>query len=454
MTTIHPLHATAERPQRFTFPFNYEPHPLCVAAAAEVQQYIAATPEVLADAENGKMFGVLVVDAGEDGLGFLAAYSGLLAGRNDWPYFVPPVYDAQQPDGHFKQTERQISALNARLATLPADDPQAADLRRQRKEQSERLQQWLFDQYRMMDANGVRKNLVQLWQEYHTEKVRRRFPLPPGGAGDCCAPKLLQYAYEHGLKPVCMAEFWWGRSPRQEIRHHLHYYPACQGKCKPILTHMLRGLDVDADPDQNVTATPQLDIAYEDETIAVVRKPSGLLSVPGKNGQPSVLALMLRRCEGALLPHRLDMGTSGLLVVAKTREAYQHLQRQFTDHTVRKKYVALLDGEPSQPRGTITLPLRPDPLDRPRQVVDYADGKEAVTEYVYEGNRRIALWPLTGRTHQLRVHCAHQDGLNAPIHGDTLYGTAADRLCLHAEELQFVHPLTNERMIFVWKAPF
>lgn len=451
---LHPLTSDAERPERFTWPFRYEPHPLCVQAAAEVQRFIASTPEVKTDADNGKMFGVLVVEDEAGALGFLAAYSGLLAGRNDWSWFVPPVFDAQQPDGHFKQTERRISAMNGQIAALPADDPQAVRLRVERKQQSEDLQRWLFDQYQLLNALGVRKNLVEIWRDYHTERVRRRFPLPPGGAGDCCAPKLLQHAYSQGLRPLCMAEFWWGRSPRQELRRHLQYYPACQGKCKPILTHMLKGLNVDADPSLTALAPEVLDICYEDDAIAVVRKPSGMLSVPGKNGLPSVLSLMLRRCPSAMLPHRLDMGTSGLLVVAKTREAYHDLQQQFASREVHKKYVALLDGCPSVASGTLSLPLRPDPLDRPRQVVDDVEGKEAVTRYEWLGDSRVALWPLTGRTHQLRVHCAHPDGLGIPIRGDELYGTKADRLYLHAEEITFRHPETQKTVQFRWEAPF
>lgn len=453
-TVLHPLSSDEERPRQFTFPFCYEPHPLCRLAAQEVQRYIASTPEVKEDADCGKMFGVLVVERADGSLAFLAAYSGLLAGRNDWPWFVPSVYDAQQPDGHFKQTERRISGMNAQIASLPAGDPLAVRLRVERKQQSEDLQRWLFDQYQLLDARGVRKNLVQIWQDYHTERVRQRFPLPPGGAGDCCAPKLLQYAYREGLRPLCMAEFWWGRSPKQEIRHHLHYYPACQGKCKPILTHMLRGLDVAPDPSLAASAAATLDVCYEDSAVAVVRKPSGMLSVPGKSGQPSVLSLMLRRCPSAMLPHRLDMATSGLLVVAKTREAYHDLQRQFLEREVHKRYVALLEGRPPVLTGVVSLPLRPDPLDRPRQVVDAVEGKDAVTRYEWLGGGRVALWPLTGRTHQLRVHCAHPDGLGCPIRGDELYGTKADRLYLHAEELSFRHPETGRTVQFRWEAPF
>lgn len=444
-TVFHPLHTELQRPDRFTYPFCYEPHPLCLLAAKEVQQELGRM--VLTE---GKMFGVLVVADADDRLGFVAAYSGLLEGRNDWPYFVPPVYDAQQPDGHFKQEERQISAMR--------DDSQKEERRRR----SQQLQLWLFDQYRFLNARGERRRLVDVWQDYHcSERIRRKYPLPPGGTGDCCAPKLLQYAYEHGLKPLCMAEFWWGASPKTEVRQHGQFYPACRGKCKPVLTWMLQGLDVDPNPEE-IASTPQLDITvvYEDDTLIVISKPSGLLSVPGRIGSYSVATILSQRYPGTLLAHRLDMGTSGLMVAAKTRDAYRQLQQQFSDHTIRKTYVAQLDTSYSSPltprptKGTISLPLLCDPINRPRQVVDYERGKTAVTDYEIIGNGCVRLYPHTGRTHQLRMHCAHPDGLGCPIRGDELYGQPADRLYLHAERLELTHPVTGERMTFEQPADF
>ena len=396
------------------------------------------------------MFGVLVVADSDGQLGFVAAYSGLLEGRNDWSYFVPPVYDAQQPDGHFKQEERLISAMRA--------DSQ----KEERRQRSQQLQLWLFDQYRFLNAHGERRRLVDVWQDYHcSERIRRKYPLPPGGTGDCCAPKLLQYAYAEGLKPLCMAEFWWGPSPKTEVRQHGQFYPACRGKCKPVLTWMLQGLDVEPNPEE-LTAPPQLDIEviYEDDAIIVINKPSGLLSVPGRIGSYSVATILSQRYPGALLAHRLDMGTSGLMVAAKTRDAYRHLQQQFSDHTIHKTYVALLDTSlltshsPHPVKGTISLPLLCDPINRPRQVVDYEHGKAAVTDYEMVGTDRVRLYPHTGRTHQLRMHCAHPDGLGCPIRGDELYGHPADRLYLHAERLELTHPVTGERMTFEQPASF
>ena len=386
MSLIHLLIADIPLPERFTYPFCYEPHPLCLMAAEEVKREI----ERILPTE-GKMFGVLVVKA-EEGLGFF--------------------FDAQQPDGHFKQTERAISAKGGD------------------KQMSQELQLWLFHQYRMLNAKGETKDLVDIWQDYHcSPRIRNRYPLPPGGTGDCCAPKLLQYAFSHGLRPVCMAEFWWGPSPKSEIRHHGQFYPACRGKCKPILTWMLQGLDVDPNPEETGASHLTIEVIYQDTTLAVINKPSGLLSVPGR-----------------------------LMVIAKTKEAYVSLQEQFVKRTVKKRYIALVEGIVKEPKGRITLPLIFDPMNRPRQMVDYQRGKSAVTEYevldARDGRTLLALYPHTGRTHQLRMHCAHPDGLGCPIVGDELYGHKAERLCLHCDQIEFAHPVTGERMHFNLPNPF
>ena len=394
---MHPLYTDIPKPERFTYPFAYEPHPLCQLAAQEVQQYIATHPDIKADADKGKMFGVLVVEMddgrgkmeegrrkmeeergmtddgrGKGRLGFLAAYSGLLAGRNDWEYFVPPVYDAQQPDGYFKTREREISQFSILNSQSDAE----------RRQMSQELQLWLFHQYQLLNARGEVKDLVDIWQSYYNkEKLRRKFPLPPGGTGDCCAPKLLQYAYQRGLKPVCMAEFWWGPSTKTELRQHLNYYPACRGKCKPILTWMLQGLDVDPDPELLGFRRMDIPVVYEDEWLLVVNKPSGMLSSRGRIEQYSVESVMQERYPGSIIAHRLDMGTSGLLIVAKTPEVYRPLQEQFIKHQVRKKYIALLEAaddsgfsrivrkspcKSAAIKGTISLPMRPDPMNRRR----------------------------------------------------------------------------------------
>ena len=436
---LHPLSTDIIPPERFTYPFCYEPHPLCLLAAEEVKHEIERIHP-----SEGKMFGVLVV--AEPSLCYLAAYSGLLEGRNDWDFFVPPIYDAQQPDGYFKTREREIS-LTTHLSPLTS------------KKMSQDLQVWLFHQYRLLNARGETKDLVEVWQDYHcSPRIRQRYPMPPGGTGDCCAPKLLQYAYQHGLKPVCMAEFWWGPSPKSEIRHHGQFYPACRGKCKPILTWMMQGLDVDPSPDADGLPHLGVEIVWEDEMMAVLNKPSGMLSTPGKTEDYSVATWARERWPESLPAHRLDMWTSGIILVAKTNEAYHALQKQFTAHTVKKKYLAVVDGVPQQEHGIIDLPLLCDPLNRPRQVVDFERGKRAITEYRIlasaQGCALLALWPHTGRTHQLRMHCAHPDGLGCPIKGDELYGTKADRLYLQAQAISFVHPTTGKKMHFELPSEF
>lgn len=450
MKYVHPLESRIAPPERFTYPFAYEPHPLCQLAAKAVQAYIASHEEIREDADKGKMFGVLVGEMSPGRLGFLAAYSGLLAGRNDWPYFVPPIFDAQQPDGYFKTQEREISRIS-RTSRSSRDSSDASS-----KQLSQELQTWLFHQYRLLNARGEVKDLIDIWQEYYNRpKLLRKYPLPPGGTGDCCAPKLLQYAYQQGLKPLCMAEFWWGETTKTELRHHLNYYPACRGKCKPVLTWMLQGLDVDPDPESLAFERQELPVVYEDEWLLVVNKPSGLLSAPGRVEEYSVETIMQQRYPGSMIAHRLDMATSGLLIVAKTLEIYRNLQEQFVKHQVKKKYLAVLESLDAlekldilDKRGTISLPLRPDPMNRPRQLVDPKHGKRAVTDYEFLSDSLVALWPQTGRTHQLRIHCAHPDGLGRPIVGDELYGTRekGQRLMLHAAEIWFHHPVTGINM--------
>lgn len=336
-----------------------------------------------------------------------------------------------------------------------------------RKQLSEELQQWLFSKFQMLNAEGETKDLLEIFKD---EAVK----IPPAGSGECCEPKLLQYAYQHGYKPLQMAMFWWGESPKEEIRHHLQFYPACNGKCKPIL-HWMLPKTVFETQQTETTIYNEVETLYEDRELAVIYKPEGLLSVPGKDtAQPSLYALMRRKYQeatGPLIVHRLDMATSGLMIVAKTEFAYHRLQKEFLNHRVQKKYVAIVCGKDKEScnrilkeaeggRGYISLPLIADFLDRPRQMVNREQGKEAITEYevlerIDDTHLRLALYPKTGRTHQLRVHCAHQEGLNAPIIGDPLYGNEpATRLHLHAEEITFEHPMTGKKMTITRKADF
>ena len=529
-------------PEAFTFPFHYTPHPLCVCAAKEVQAYLQTRTDWHEELEKGKMFGVLVVRNQEGTMGYLAAFSGNLAGSNCHEFFVPPVYDLLNPEDHFKEEEKQISQINQTITELEKEfyTPQAfqahlasieqeteheineyrktmkasqekrnmlrmqgnlsdadledlnkqsqfekAELKRiktrrqayldaiiaqakpwqdklqslkeERKTRSLALQQWIFRQFRMRNALGEAKDLCDIFA--NTAQL-----IPPAGSGECAAPKLLQYAYQEKLEPLAMAEFWWGESPKGEIRRHGHYYPACKHKCEPILNFMLQGLNVEKNPLlTSQTNRELLETIYEDEYLIVVNKPSGMLSVPGKTGQPSVSSILQERypqATGPLLVHRLDMDTSGLLVAAKDKETHALLQEQFETRSIKKRYIALLNGHlnTQAPKGFIRLPMRPDYDNRPYQLVDYTHGKHAITRYEVIGETngyiRIAYYPETGRTHQLRVHSAHPDGMDCPILGDPLYGQPDKRLYLHAETLEFRHPVTQKRVKITAPVPF
>ena len=528
-------------PERFTYPFCYTPHPLCILAAKEVQSYLTRQTAWKDELRQGKMFGVLIVQTEHGETGYLAAFSGILAGKNLHPFFVPPVYDLLQPQGFFKIEEENISSINRNIRQLENDKAYAAlsaelartiqsaenilatakaqlkeaktareqrrkekelnaqeeaeliresqfqkaeykrlerswkarittlqtqtedwerrisALKSERKTRSAALQQKLFEQFGMLNYRGEVKNLCEIFgQTVHKT--------PPAGAGECAAPKLLQQAYLHGWKPIAMAEFWWGDSPKTEIPHPGHYYPACKGKCEPILQHMLQGLQVEENPMLKRMQVPSknLEIVYEDPWLSVINKPAGMLSVPGKEDAVSVYSLMREQypeADGPLTVHRLDMATSGLMLIAKTKRVHENLQAQFKNRLVRKRYVALLEGIVPKDKDTVDLPLCLNPLDRPRQMVHTEHGKPAITDYQVlerlDGKRtRIAFYPRTGRTHQLRIHAAHPLGLHCPIIGDELYGEKADRLYLHAEYLEFTHPITGETVRITKEAEF
>ncbi len=525
-------------PERFTYPFCYTPHPLCVMAAEEVQHYLSKQSEWQEELSQGKMFGVLIVQTEDGSIGYLTAFSGILAGKNIHPYFVPPVYDLLQPQGFFKIEEENISAINRRIRRLEEDkkyidlrsnltqtiqsaqdalsiakiqlkeakdkrellrktgqlnakeeaeliresqfqkaeykrlerswkdkiaslqveagnwEKQIQELKAERKVRSAALQQQLFEQFRMLNYRGEAITLCDIFEQ----TVHKT---PPAGAGECAAPKMLQQAYLHHWKPIAMAEFWWGNSPKNEVRYHGYYYPACKGKCEPILRHMLLGLEVEANPMQQEAerGNEKLNIVYEDQWLLIINKPAGMLSVPGKERQTSIYDLAREaypEADGPMIVHRLDMATSGLLIIAKDKKTHQHLQAQFKNRSIQKKYIALLDGIVPEDEGTIELSLCPNPLDRPRQMVDTQYGKPAITYYqVLERTdkyTRIAFYPHTGRTHQLRVHAAHPSGLHCPIIGDELYGKKDKRLYLHAESIEFTHPVNGQSMCITKKA--
>lgn len=328
-------------------------------------------------------------------------------------------------------------------------------LKQERKILSASLQQQIHEHYRFLNAKGETKDLVEIFKGTDLGK-------PPVAAGECAAPKLFQYAFQKGLKPIAMAEFYWGISPTAEVRKHGQFYPSCRGRCEPILGHMMLGLDVEPNPMETAgTYKGELEIVYEDDYLLVLNKPSEFLSVPGKNITDSVLTRMkayLPNASGPLLLHRLDMSTSGLLLVAKNERTHKNLQKQFINRTVKKRYVALLDGHLEKKEGLIDLPLRVDLNNRPRQLVCDEYGKPAKTKYKVievKGNKtRIHFFPITGRTHQLRVHAAHCKGLNMAIVGDDLYGMPSNQLHLHAEALDFEHPVKREWVSFSCEASF
>ena len=537
-------------PEKFTFPFYYEPHELSIIAATELQSYLETQNDFEHNfglKENqeglviGKMFGVLVCKNQEGELGYLWAFSGKLAGVNHLPHFVPTIFDMLHEDGFFRKEEEVLNAINRQIEILENSDElqskknqldvtkiealtdiqnqkdkikrlklerdekrnsftnlssseieqlelelseeskkesillkkmtkywnfqtenaqkevnllldEINQLKDERRLKSGALQQKLFAEYSFLNQFGERKSIGEIFNNN-----------PPAGAGECAAPKLLHYAFEHHLKPIAMAEFWWGQSPKSEIRKHKQFYPACKSKCEPILfSHMLNGLDMEANPlQENPAEGKNIEIIYEDDVLAVINKPAEFLSVPGKIISDSVyqrVKELYPNATGPLIVHRLDMSTSGLMLIAKDEETYVRLQSQFIKRTIKKRYVALLDGILEANDGFIDLPLRVDLDDRPRQLVCYEHGKPAQTKWekieVRNNQTLVYFYPITGRTHQLRVHASHELGLKTPIVGDDLYGSKANRLHLHAESLTFEHPISKEELTITTAAEF
>ncbi|MFT5759114.1 MAG: tRNA pseudouridine32 synthase/23S rRNA pseudouridine746 synthase [Alteromonadaceae bacterium] len=559
-------------PERFTYPFYYQPHPIALLAVSELQQYL--TEQQTAEQDNGqdnlshsrdncnatsavhhsvsgKMFGVLVVQNENGELGYLCGFSGKLVDKRQVSKFVPPVFDTFAEDGFFKKEQVIINQLNIQIDMLEShpdvaqltsslykqkntadeqveafrvkiiasrkirklrrsagdesfnseqlnklnDDlskesvaeknelrdlklywqvqhqtlqqpltlltDEIAQLKQRRKDLSSALQKKIFSQYRFLNNQGHEKSLGELFAGTAYNAVHGK---PPAGAGECAAPKLLQHAFKWHLKPIAMAEFWWGQAPKSAVRQHKNFYGACIGKCQPILTHMLAGMAVDENPLlKNPAEGKSLEIIYQDEDMLIINKPAEFLSVPGKNISDCVynrIKQLFPQASGAIIVHRLDMSTSGLMVIALNKPAHKNLQKQFINREVQKRYVALIAGLLPADSGIITLPLAGDYDDRPRQLVCFESGKPAETTWqVIERNEdklttRLYLSPKTGRTHQLRVHCAHTLGLNMPIIGDDLYGNKANRLHLHAQMLALTHPTTQELMHFEVEAEF
>jgi len=528
-------------PEQFTYPFFYQPHPLTEAAAKELQSFLLkgtlvhnfgmGAHESLI--EQGKMFGVLVVNDSSGNLGWLAAYSGKLS-EEPQGYFVPPVADIHAAQSFYKKGEAELNDMSAAIAALEQDskrkvqkkalqdrldeinehlrkgraalkeakkarqkyreavrptiseedfegicerlasesiqgqlafkhsskewlaeqealvekldqfDTDIRDLKEERRLKSNALQREIFDHYTFLNANGESQVLSACFPDFDLRH-------PPSGSGDCCAPKLLQYAYKNELKPLALGEFWWGNAPDKEIRQHAYFYPSCASRCRPILGHMLQGLEVEENPLLTYGQDKPMPVVYEDEDLVVVNKPAGLLSVPGVEIEDSALTRIKNRypnATGAILLHRLDMSTSGLLMFTLNPKANKRMQRQFIKRQVQKTYIADISGLVAEEQGVIRLPLAPDYYDLPRQMVCHKTGKASETHWSvlqrFKSSTRLALKPITGRTHQLRVHCAHPEGLGLSIIGDELYGIIGQRLHLHAHQLEFTHPTTKE----------
>lgn len=540
-------------PEKFTFPFYYEPHQLSKIATEELQEYLENQTDFTHNFgfnENdkelaiGKMFGVLVVKNLQNEIGYLTAFSGKLADKSLPEKFVPPIFNMRTEGSFYIKGEKEIEQIGKEISLLKNNrtylslkksvkklnkkiendlafqrkkmklskqerkirkrnaqtelnkndfeafnktliqesfnqqffykelveyyenklkksnqlfinfENKITELKKHRKNISANLQNTLFGKYQFLNQQKKQKGLLEI---FNSPDIK-----PPAGAGDCSAPKLLQYTFQNDLTPIAMAEFWWGISPNSKIRKHKNYYPACQGRCKPILGHMLEGIEMDDNLLlENGLEKQELEIVFEDDAIIIVNKPAEFLSVPGKEITDSVYTRIKEKyptATGPLIVHRLDMSTSGILVLTKTKEANKFVQSQFINRTIKKRYVALLDGNLTKNSGTINLPLRLDLDDRPRQLVDFTHGKNAKTEWEVierkDNKTRVHFYPITGRTHQLRVHAAHKNGLNAPIIGDDLYGKKQNRLHLHAEFIEFVHPITNKVISFTLEADF
>ncbi len=530
-------------PEKFCFPFYYQPHPLSVLASEQLMDFLAYKAENFGWEfglnpneinPRGKMFGVLIVENSNAELGFLAAYSGNISIPDKGFPFVPPVFDFWQEDGFYLNGLKSFEVLTAeihrlhnsenfiqlkeelRLALETSEkelndfkkyiDAKKAerDLRRTfiidnvqllselnkesidlsyafkrlkkswkekinilqeqvlifekiiqdkteaRKLLSNGLQESIYNGFQFLNSNGQTKGLSEIF-------AGTAIKFPPSGAGECAAPRLLQHAFKMGYKPITMAEFWWGATSKDEMRQHKQFYPACRGKCQPILSHMLAGIEVEDNillVESSMIEDPK--ILFEDEYLMVISKPAGLLSVPGKEIQDSVytrIFLKYPMFTGPLIVHRLDMDTSGLMLIAKNVMIYKALQAQFIQRKVKKRYLALLEGLVIEDKGIIELPLAEDYINRPRQMVSFENGKKSIThfEVIERKNSRtlIHFYPHTGRTHQLRVHAAHYMGLSCPIVGDDLYGKKDKRLCLHAAEIEFRHPISMELLSFL-----
>jgi len=523
-------------PDSFDFPHQYVPNEWVISAAAQLQESIPNTFHHPFD-KVGKMFGILVVKTNQ-GIGFLAAFSGKINDETIFPGYVPPIFDTQDANGFYKLGESELNKLNHRIFMLEnasewmtmqedlvslevhyknriadlkstieinksarqciryaknTDEATIESLNQEskkeqfklrnlnkefklvKKELTDKMNAWQAEikrqkEHRSVYSNALQKELFQAYQMTNfcseTKSIFEIFKsfsgdLPPSGTGECALPKLLHFAAIHQLIPICFGEFWWGTSPVGEVRKHKTFYPACRAKCEPLLSFLLKGISCQTNPVLALVRDEPLVIIYEDSWVIAVEKPTGVLSVPGRvNIDSAEDRLKHLNPSYAFLKavHRLDMGTSGIMLFAKDPTTHSLIQNLFAKHKVTKIYEAILTGIPTITEGSIQLPLRLDVNHRPHQMVCFEHGKKAETYFKVlhneSNNARIEFHPLTGRTHQIRIHAAHQLGLNCPILGDELYGIPGARLHLHAKYLAFEHPHLHRKLRLSAEVPF
>ncbi|NRD58867.1 RluA family pseudouridine synthase [Corallococcus exiguus] len=459
-------------PTRLANPFHpASPGPWGLRAAEMLQQRLRQEPaytEALWRPSGGKMFGVLVVAAPDGRVGFLSAFSGMPKGAWNVEGFVPPLFDPVARDAFWPEGEADLAALGHQHAALSREaemlraqgdapslrDVEAllAEVEHVRAERSRALWRQVTQGYVIPNARGETQTLASLFAPKP----------PPGGAGDCAAPKLLAYAFRNGLTPVDLAEFWWGAPPLDGRRESGAYYPACDNKCGTVLPFMLQGLDVELPP-PTAPAVPEPPVLHEDPWLLVVDKPEGLPTLPGRHAptRDSVLVRLQPRfpeLTSASFLHELDPESSGLLVIARDAETRASLQRQFSQREAEHRHVAWVDGRVEGDSGLIDLPLRPVAHASLEDCVDARHGKRTRSAWKVlqreAARTRVEFVPTTHPAHTLRIHAAHRLGLGLPIAGDARFGREDARLMLHADALTFVHPRTGERLSFTSPAPF
>ena len=384
---------------------------------------------------HGIMVGALVcVNAAGERV-VLHAVSGITYSVNGT---VTPIASPKEIETALAKNDAEIHELTKKI------NEGQEELKKERTLLTDESLRNVFSLYTFTRFDGKKITLNEIIQAHDGK-------LPPTGTGDCCAPKLLSYAFEHNLTPISMDEVFYGRDTKNKTNGTS--YPPCDERCGYILPYILG-----------------LEILYRDSQIIVVNKPSGLLSVPGRTPDKQDCVVnrvkkLFPHCITQPSVHRLDMETSGLLVLAFTEEAHRNLSRQFEEGTVHKKYVALIDGvfNHNEYEGELQLKFRLDVDNRPHQIYDEVNGKLGITQWKKEGTElytapdgtkrrttKIIFTPKTGRTHQLRLAASDPHGFGIPIVGDTLYGHCEpdERLMLHAFELEFRHPISGEQRHF------